>query len=104
MIPVHGISDFTHKQFSNVKLNHKFETIYGTSQIGLSCEVVIILMLNVCNTVEEHLGLGNIGLDSWQIFNVWVNCVLQEIYCVLHHSSGRIGMCPFKIHCTRHAQ
>ena len=69
VIPVIRISDFTHKQFSNVKLNHKIETIYRTSQIALSCEVVIIVMLNVCNTVEEHLGLGNIGLESWQIFS-----------------------------------
>ena len=52
VIPVYGISDFIHKQFSNVELNLKIETIYGTSQIGLSCEVAIILMLNVCGVIQ----------------------------------------------------
>ena len=58
VIPVHGISGFTH---SHLQLNLNIEAIYRTSQIGLSCDVVIIVMFNVCNTVEEHLGLGSSG-------------------------------------------
>ena len=49
MISVYGISGFTHKQ---IQLNLTIETIYGTSKIGLSCEMVIIVMPNVCRVIQ----------------------------------------------------